>query len=101
MSLGHALKYNRETGSLEWSEGYRYEDLTKEHQSIIDLLRDLVNDIEGFKYDYEVELGEEDTPLIKKLKDEIVIETSNKIKEYLESSIDEIQVSLADSEGEE
>ena len=101
MSLGHALKYNRETGSLEWNEGYRYEDLTKENQGIIDLLRDLVNDIEGFKYDYEVELDMEDTPLIKKLKDEIVIETSNKIKEYLEASIDEIQVSLADSEGEE
>lgn len=101
MSLGHAIKYNRETGKLEWNEGYRYEDLTKEHQGIIDLLRDLVNDIEGFKYDYELELDEEDTPLIKKLKDEIVIETSNKIKEYLEASIDEIQVSLADSEGEE
>lgn len=99
MSLGNAMKYNRETGKLEWSEGYRYEDLTKEHQDIIWWLNHLLEDIDGFKADYEIKTLEETT--LDKIKREIAIKVCDDLKEYLEGTIDEIQVSLADSEGEE
>ena len=36
-----------------------------------------------------------------KIKNEIAKEVIEKAKDYLDSSVDEIQVSLADSEGEE
>lgn len=99
MSLGNAIKYNRKNGEFEWSEGYRYKDLTKEHQEIIWWLRHLVEDLEGLKADYELETDK--TTIYEKLKNEIAIETIEKVEEYLDSSVDEIQVSLADSEGEE
>ena len=99
MSLGNAIKYNRENGEFEWSEGYRVEDLTKEHQEIIWWLRHLVDELDGFKADYEIET--EYTTTLDKIKNEIAKETIEKAKEWLDSSVDEIQVSLADGEGEE
>ena len=97
MSLGHALKYNRETGEMEWSEGYRCEDLTKEHQEIIWWLRHLLESLSGLKGEYE--LKSETT--LEKIKNEIAVKTIDEVEEYLDSTIDEIQVSLADSEVEE
>ena len=97
MSLGHAIKYNRENGDFEWSEGYRVEDLTKEHQDIIWWLRHLVEELDGFSAEYEIETGS----ILEKIKNEIAKEVIEKAKDYLDSSVDEIQVSLADSEGEE
>lgn len=97
MSLGNAIKYNRENGEFEWSEGYRIEDLTKEHQDIIWWLRHLVEEIDGFSADYE--MGTDST--LEKIKNEITLKVCDELKEYLNSSIDEIQVSLADDEGEE
>lgn len=99
MSLGHAIRYNRENGEFEWSEGYRAEDLTKEHQDIIWWLRHLVEELDGFSAEYEIET--EQTPILEKIKNEIAKEVIEKAKDYLDSSVDEIQVSLADSEGEE
>ena len=97
MSLGHAIKYNRENGNFEWSEGYRVEDLTKEHQDIIWWLRHLVEELDGFSAEYEVETNS----ILEKIKNEIAKEVIEEAKQYLDSSVDEIQVSLADSEGEE
>lgn len=97
MSLGHAIKYNRENGEFEWSEGYRVEDLTKEHQDIIWWLRHLVEELDGFSAEYETETKS----TLEKIKNEIAKEVIEEAKEYLDSSVDEIQVSLADSEGEE
>lgn len=97
MSLGHAIKYNRENGDFEWSEGYRVEDLTKEHQDIIWWLRHLVEELDGFSAEYEVETNS----TLEKIKNEIAKEVIEEAKQYLDSSVDEIQVSLADSEGEE
>jgi len=97
MSLGHAIKYNRENGEFEWSEGYRVEDLTKEHQDIIWWLRHLVEELDGFSAEYEVETNS----TLEKIKNEIAKEVIEEAKQYLDSSVDEIQVSLADSEGEE
>ncbi len=97
MSLGHAIKYNRENGEFEWSEGYRVEDLTKEHQDIIWWLRHLVEELDGFSAEYEMETNS----TLEKIKNEIAKEVIEEAKEYLDSSVDEIQVSLADSEGEE
>ena len=97
MSLGHAIKYNRENGDFEWSEGYRLEDLTKEHQDIIWWLRHLVEELDGFSAEYETETNS----TLEKIKNEIAKEVIEEAKEYLDSSVDEIQVSLADSEGEE
>ena len=97
MSLGHAIKYNRENGEFEWSEGYRVEDLTKEHQDIIWWLRHLVEELDGFSAEYETETNS----TLEKIKNEIAKEVIEEAKEYLDSSVDEIQVSLADSEGEE
>lgn len=97
MSLGHAIKYNRENGDFEWSEGYRVEDLTKEHQDIIWWLRHLVEELDGFSAEYETETKS----TLEKIKNEIAKEVIEEAKEYLDSSVDEIQVSLADSEGEE
>ena len=97
MSLGHAIKYNRENGEFEWSEGYRVEDLTKEHQDIIWWLRHLVEELDGLSADYEIE----PKTTLEKIKNEIAKEVIEEAKEYLDSSVDEIQVSLADSEGEE
>ena len=97
MSLGHAIKYNRENGEFEWSEGYRVEDLTKEHQDIIWWLRHLVEELDGFSAEYETETNS----TLEKIKNEIANEVIEEAKQYLDSSVDEIQVSLADSEGEE
>ena len=97
MSLGHAIKYNRENGEFEWSEGYRVEDLTKEHQDIIWWLRHLVEELDGFSAEYETETNS----TLEKIKNEIAKEVIEEAKQYLDSSVDEIQVSLADSEGEE
>lgn len=97
MSLGHAIKYNRENGDFEWSEGYRVEDLTKEHQDIIWWLRHLVEELDGFSAEYETKTNS----TLEKIKNEIAKEVIEEAKEYLDSSVDEIQVSLADSEGEE
>ena len=97
MSLGHAIKYNRENGEFEWSEGYRVEDLTKEHQDIICWLRHLVEELDGFSAEYETETNS----TLEKIKNEIAKEVIEEAKQYLDSSVDEIQVSLADSEGEE
>ena len=97
MSLGHAIKYNKENGEFEWSEGYRVEDLTKEHQDIIWWLRHLVEELDGFSAEYETKTNS----TLEKIKNEIAKEVIEKAKEYLDSSVDEIQVSLADSEGEE
>ncbi len=99
MSLGHAIRYNRENGKFEWSKGYRPEDLTKEHQDIIWWLRHLVEELDGFRADYEIET--EKTTLLEKIKNEIAREIIDEAKQYLDDSVDEIQVSLADSEGEE
>ena len=99
MSLGNAIKYNRETGSFEWSEGYRYEDLTKENQDIIWWLRHLVEQLDGLKSDYEIEV--EGMSTLDKIKKEIALKIIDEVEEWLDGSIDEIQVSLADSEGEE
>lgn len=97
MSLGHAIKYNRENRNFEWSEGYRVEDLTKEHQDIIWWLRHLVEELDGFSAEYETKTNS----TLEKIKNEIAKEVIEEAKEYLDSSVDEIQVSLADSEGEE
>lgn len=97
MSLGHAIKYNRENRNFEWSEGYRAEDLTKEHQDIIWWLRHLVEELDGFSAEYETKTNS----TLEKIKNEIAKEVIEEAKEYLDSSVDEIQVSLADSEGEE
>lgn len=97
MSLGNAIRYNRESGEFEWSKGYRVEDLTKEHQDIIWWLRHLVEELDGFSAEYEIE----PKSTLEKIKNEIAKEVIEKAKDYLDSSVDEIQVSLADSEGEE
>ena len=99
MSLGHAIKYNRENGEFEWSEGYRYEDLTEENKNIIDWCRHLIEDIDGFKADYETET--EYTNTLSKIRNEIAIDTINMLKEYLKASVDEYQISLIENQPEE
>jgi len=103
MSLGHAIRYNRESGDFEFSEGYRYEDLTKENQDIIWWCRHLVEQLDGFKEDVDYYINTDKETTIDKIKKEIAIEIIEKVEEYLDGSIDEIQVSLADSQedGEE
>lgn len=99
MSLGNAIKYNRENGKLEWSEGYRYEDLNDENKNIIDWLNHLVEGLDGLKGDYELE--SEDTTILEKIRNEIAIQTIIEAKEWLDASIDEIQVSLIENQGDE
>ena len=99
MSLGNAIKYNRETGNYEWSEGYRYEDLTDENKNIIDWCNHLIEDIEGFKADYEIET--EDISILEKTKNEIAIEVISNLIEYLKASVDEYQVALIENQPEE
>lgn len=99
MSLGHAIKYNKETGSYEFNEGYRYEDLTEENKNIIDWCKYLIEDIDGFKADYEIET--EYTTTLDKITSEIAIDTINKLKKYLEGSVAEYQISLIENQPEE
>ena len=99
MSLGNAMKYNRETGQLEWNEGYRYEDLTNENKNIIDWCNYLIDDIDGFKADYEMET--EYTTTLDKMENEIAIKVIDDLKEYLKATLDGYQVSLIENqEGE-
>ena len=99
MSLGNAIKYNRENGNFEFAEGYRYEDLTNENKNIIDWCKYLIDDIDGFKADYE--LGTEEETILEKIKKEIVLETIEELKEYLKSTITEYQVSLIENQPDE
>ena len=93
------MKYNRETGQLEWNEGYRYEDLTNENKNIIDWCNYLIDDIDGFKADYEMET--EYTTTLDKMKNEIAIKVIDDLKEYLKATLDGYQVSLKENqEGE-
>ena len=73
------MKYNRETGQLEWNEGYRYEDLTNENKNIIDWCN------------YLIDAGQL----------EIAIKVIDDLKEYLKATLDGYQVSLIENqEGE-
>lgn len=97
MSLGHAIKYNKETGKLEWNEGYRYEDLTEENKNIIDTCNYLLESIDSFSVDYELEEGN----TLDKIKKEIALEVIEELKEYLSSLLDDIQVGLIEGQIEE
>lgn len=83
-------------------EGYRYEDLTEENKAIIDWLNYLVNDIDGFEYDYTLEAQPEDeTTTLDRIKNEIVVEAIEKLKDYLKLTILEYQISLIENQPEE
>ena len=81
------------------NEGYRYEDLTKENKDIIDWCNYLVNDIDGFEYDYAIEPEHETT--LDRIKNEIAVEVIEKLKHYLEATILEYQISLIENQPEE
>lgn len=81
-------------------EGYRYEDLTEENKAIIDWLNYLVNDIDGFEYDY-AEVPRETETTLDRIKNEIVVEAIEKLKDYLKITILEYQISLIENQPEE
>lgn len=81
-------------------EGYRYEDLTKENKDIIDWLNYLVNDIDGFEYDYAEVQPEHETTL-DRIKNEIAVEVIEELKDYLKVTILEYQISLIENQPEE
>lgn len=101
MSLGNAIKYNKETKELEFAEGYRYEDLTDENKGKIDECRYLIESIEGYREDYRLDLENEESSILDKLKSEIAIEVIDDLTEHLEATLQEIQVSLIDWQYEE
>ena len=83
------------------NEGYRYEDLTNENKDIIDWLNYLVNDIDGFEYDYSKEAQTEHETTLDRIKNEIAVEVIEKLKDYLRATILEYQISLIENQPEE
>ena len=96
MSLGNAVKYNKETGEFEFTDGYKYENLNSENKGIMTMLEHLIDSIDGFRFDYEVETP--GTTILEKIKNEIALEVIDKLKEYLESTKSEIQISLIENQ---
>ena len=83
-------------------EGYRYEDLTKEHKIEIDGLRWLQEDFESFEDNLDVYCDMyDDDSILSKIEFEIAKKVIDGVKLWIDSYIDECQVSLADSEERE
>ena len=80
-------------------EGYRYEDLTPENKTVIDGMRWLLGEMDGACADWT--LSETGAPLHDRVYNSIALEAADHIRDWLEASILEMQISLAESQPEE
>ena len=77
-------------------EGYRYEDLTEEHKSVMNWLHWFRNDAVDY-LENEYAADPEDGVLARAAK-EIVADVIGDFKEYLDAKLDEIQIGLIESQ---
>ena len=78
-------------------KGYRYEDLTPENQNVIDWCKHLAGELDTFA---ENTIEDGGAPLHERVYNSIARETVECAKEWLETTILEIQVSLAENQPE-
>lgn len=83
-------------------EGYERETLSKEKQIILKWLDTMIDELENCKGnidDFDKDICDEN--LLGKIKEEFAAGLIDWLKIYLNSYIDEVQITLAEDEGEE
>ncbi len=80
-------------------EGYRYEDLSDEHKKQIDILNCLKEDFDSFdaNMDAYCDICDDDS-IISEIEMEIAEKVIEGVKHWLDSTIAEYQVNLAENE---